>query len=97
MKRFFGIAVLLPFLISCDSRSTSTENTLDSVGATIETKVEKLGNKIDKELDTFGKNVGVTAGKVWDSTKAGAKDLKNKIGIKLERTKDSIQINDSIN
>ncbi len=97
MKGSFGIAVFSLFLISCDSGSTTTEKKLDSLGAKIETRVENLGNKIDKELDSFGKNVETTAGKVWDSTKAGAKDLKNQVGSKLQRTKDSIKLNDSIN
>ncbi len=96
MKKLFGIAVFSFFLISCDSSSTSTEKELDSLGGRIENKVDNLGNKIDKELDTFSKKVENTAGKVWDSTKAGAKDLKNRIEDKLERTKDSIKRKDSI-
>ncbi len=96
MRKLFGIAIILVFLISCDNNSNSTEKELDSLGSTIENKVDKLGNKIDKELDTFSKKVENTAGKVWDSTKAGAKDLKNRIEDKLERTKDSIKRKDSI-
>ncbi len=96
MRKLLGISIFSLFLISCDNSSTSTEKELDSLGGKIENKVDKLGNKIDNELDTFSKKVENTAGKVWDSTKAGAKDLKKRIEDRMERNKDSIRGNDSL-
>ncbi|HVE60753.1 MAG TPA: hypothetical protein VNA26_02975 [Chitinophagaceae bacterium] len=94
MKKVITVGVFSFFLFSCDNTSTTaTEQTLDSVGVKIRNKADTLGDKIEN-----------TAEKIWDSTKAGAKELKeeakelkNKIGDKLERNRDSIRKRDSIN
>ncbi|MFN2438309.1 MAG: hypothetical protein ABR503_03850 [Chitinophagaceae bacterium] len=94
MKKVIAVGVFSFFLFSCDNNSTTTtEHTLDSLGV-------KIGN----EADTLGDKIENTDEKIWDSTKAGAKELKeeakelkNKIGDKLERNRDSIRKKDSVN
>ncbi len=95
-KKLLVIGILSFFIISCDNNSFSTDKKLDSLDDKIENEIDTLSNKIDDELDTLSNKIENTAGKVWDSTKAGAKDLKNRIKDKLERNRDSIKRNDSI-
>ena len=96
IKKLLVIGILSFFIISCDNNSSSTDKKLDSLDDKIENEIDTLSNKVDNELDTLSNKIENTAGKVWDSTKAGAKDLKNRIENKLDRKKDSTKRNDSL-
>ena len=48
------------------------------------------GSSTENKLDSIGQKLDSSAGRVWDSTKAKAKDLKERIENKLEQ-KDSAQ------
>ena len=72
--------VILTFLVVAASLQACNEQT-----TTTQIKIDSLGEKVEKD-----------AKKAWDSTKAGARDLKNKVEQKLENIKDSVRIkNDS--
>jgi hypothetical protein len=54
----------------------------------------ETGDATDRKLDSLERRIDTTAEKVWDSTKARAKDLKERIEEKLEN-RDSVPRTDT--
>jgi hypothetical protein len=54
----------------------------------------ETGDATDRKLDSLEHRIDTTAEKVWDSTKARAKDLKERIEEKLEN-RDSVPRTDT--
>ncbi|HEY1112840.1 MAG TPA: hypothetical protein VGE66_04745 [Chitinophagaceae bacterium] len=53
------------------------------------------GDSTERKLDSLETRIDTTAEKVWDSTKAKAKELKERIEQRIER-RDSVDRNDSL-
>ena len=52
-------------------------------------------SKIEAKADSLSNKIETTAGKVWDSTKAGFKKLKEKVDDKLDKLEDKLDKKDS--
>lgn len=55
------------------------------------TACNENGDPVESKLDSLENHFDTTAEKIWDSTKAKAKDLKEKLEEKWEQSKDSIE------
>ncbi|HVG42822.1 MAG TPA: hypothetical protein VM888_14515 [Chitinophagaceae bacterium] len=81
MKKVVTFLVIAASLTACDEQSkTKTEIKIDSLG---------------EKMDSLGQKVEAGAKKAWDSTKADAKELKEKIANKLDNIKDSARRKDT--
>ena len=64
------------------------------VGALV-SACNETGDSTERKLDSLERRIDTTAEKVWDSTKARAKDLKEQIEEKLEQ-RDSVHRTDTV-
>lgn len=79
MKKTLALVCLVAFA-ACDNATTIR----------IDSKTDSLRERLDAKLDSFEQKVDTTAGKIWDSTKRKATDLKNRIEDRIENKRDTL-------